>query len=247
MVDSNIIALHEPLKSTGEHPQIATDIDVLQDGKQILKGINIAPSSSGITVILGPNGAGKSMLLKVLAGLIKPTGGTITPAPNDIGYVPQTPTVLNRTLRHNLIHALKYAKIPRNARPGRLAELLVQFRLADLSETQAQALSGGERHKLAIARAMARRPHILLFDEPTANLDPAATAEIEDLVIDLQAQGHIIIWVTHDIAQAKRIGDDVLFLQHGRLIDQRPRAAFFSNPHPVAADYIAGRLPKVLE
>ncbi|EAR52159.1 hypothetical protein OG2516_01944 [Oceanicola granulosus HTCC2516] len=214
-------------------------------GRALLDGLELTLFTGGITALLGPNGAGKSLLLRALAGLIPPDGGAIDLAPHTgaPALVFQKPVLLHRTVRANLAHALRLARVPRAARAGRLAELLVQARLSAQAQAQARALSGGEQQRLAIARALAARPRLLLLDEPTAHLDPASTAAVEALVRAAAHAGVKVLIVTHDRAQAARLADDVAFLAAGRITEHRPADDFFQRPESdEARAYLEGRL-----
>jgi len=222
-----------------------TDIRLSHEGRNLLDGVIAEISSNGITTLIGPNGAGKSLLLRVIMDLVKPTSGVVEfgdgfehPA-----LVFQRPILLRRSVRANLNHALKLAKVPKADRSGRLAELLVAADLTRLAENPARALSGGEQQRLSIVRALASNPSLLLLDEPTASLDPSATKAIEDLIRNTSAAGVKIILVTHNRAQAKRLADDVLFLHQGKIAEHTLAEKFFQTPQSDAAKgYLAGDL-----
>jgi tungstate transport system ATP-binding protein len=115
--------------------------------------------------------------------------------------------------------------------------------LADIADIPARKLSGGEQQSLTIARAWALNPEVLLLDEPTANLDPGATRRVEDLIRSFAGAGKKVIMATHNIAQARRLADEVLFLNHGRLLEHAPADRFMNGPSdPLAARSIAGEL-----
>lgn len=238
--------LHFPHGAPEQSPGIAANGLCLQrDGVTLLDDVSIALNRLGVTGLIGPNGAGKSVLLRVLTGLITPDNGqVITPA--DMGppaLVFQKPVLLRRTVKANLAHALRIAGVPRRDRMGRLAELLVSADLTGHAETQARALSGGEQQRLAFVRALAAQPKILLLDEPTASLDPAATAAFERLTRATSMQGVKVVFVTHDRAQAARICDDIVFLHKGRVTEHTPSKAFFEHPQSSAARrYLSGDL-----
>jgi tungstate transport system ATP-binding protein len=121
--------------------------------------------------------------------------------------------------------------------------MLERTGLAGLAGQPARSLSGGEQQRLALARAWATQPEMLFLDEPTASLDPAATSAVEDIVAQMHAAGTKIVMTTHDLAQARRIADEIVFLHRGRLLEQRPAAAFFAEPATrEAAAFIAGEL-----
>ena len=125
----------------------------------------------------------------------------------------------------------------------RILEILEYAGLADQAHQPARLLSGGEQQRLAMARALALDPQVLFMDEPTASLDPASTAAIEAIVTRVHERGTKIIFITHDLGQARRLADDVVFLNRGRLIEHSPAPRFFDDPGSGAArDYLEGRL-----
>jgi tungstate transport system ATP-binding protein len=202
-------------------------------------------------VILGPNGAGKSVLMRLLHGLLAPTSGSIrwgrlapAQARRRQGMVFQRPVMLRRSALANLRHTLAVRKTPRSQRGELAANALAMAGLETHARQPARTLSGGEQQRLAIARAWMLAPEVLLLDEPTANLDPTATAGIERLVEEVKAQGTRIIMTTHDIGQARRLGTEVLFLHQGRLLEHSAARAFFAGPATeAAARFIRGELP----
>jgi tungstate transport system ATP-binding protein len=156
---------------------------------------------------------------------------SIEPSLSDnLALVFQSPVVLRRSVKANLDHALKIYGVPKSERLGRIAELLVMADLTMLAEAPARALSGGEKQRLAMARALAARPKLLLLDEPTASLDPHSTAAIERLTRSAVATGVKVVMVTHDRGQAERMADDVLFLHRGRATEHTPAEQFFNTP-----------------
>lgn len=196
-------------------------------------------SARGPTMILGPNGAGKSLLLRLLHGLIRPTAGQIDTAASRQAMVFQRPILLRRTVAANIRYALRAAGQPRD----RGAALLTQAGLGAKARQPARSLSGGEQQRLAIVRALATAPEVLFLDEPTSSLDPAATQTIEALISTADGAGTKVIMVTHDPAQARRLGAEVVFLHHGRVQEHTPADQFFSAPQsPAARAYLAGGL-----
>jgi len=216
------------------------------DGTPVLDGLDLDLASHGCTAIMGPNGAGKSLLLKLLHGLIQPTAGHIawgTQAPQTVtarqALVFQKPVLLRRSVAANIEFVLKARGKPRH----RCAELLDHVGLLHKARHPARRLSGGEAQRLALARALATEPEVLLLDEATASLDPASVQAIETIVRDACARGIRVICVTHDIGQAKRLADDVVFLHGGRVAEHGPARDFFPEPQsPAARDYLNGRL-----
>jgi tungstate transport system ATP-binding protein len=218
-------------------------------GKRLIDGLDFRLFAGTKTVIMGPNGAGKSLALKLIQGLLTPLSGEIVrPASGQLAVhttalVFQRPTLLRRSVAANLDHALRVCNVAKPERRGRVDELLELGNLTDLRNQPARRLSGGEQQRLSVVRALAARPKLLLLDEPTASLDPAATAAIEALVNQAHGDGTKIVFVTHDAGQARRIGDEVVFLHKGRLCEQTPAEEFFEQPGSgEAAAYLAGRL-----
>ena len=190
----------------------------------------------------GPNGSGKTTLLKLAMGLVSPTSGMITLAPDlRRGFVFQRPIMLRRSAAGNIAFARAAAGMP--ADPGAVERLLELVGLAHVATRPARKLSGGEQQRIALARALAREPHILFLDEPTASLDPAATKRIEDVIAAIAASGVKIVMATHDLGQAKRLAGDVVFLVKGRLVEHVPGSSFFHQPTTEAARrFLAGDL-----
>ncbi len=222
-------------------------------GQRFLHDIDFTLKSGTRTVVLGPNGAGKSLTLRLLHGLLTPTMGSIRWR-GDVNADPdryrrhqamvfQRPVLLRRSARANIDHALKLRGVPRRDRGVRIDAALAQTGLSALAGRPARVLSGGEQQRLALARAWATTPQVLFLDEPTANLDPTATRAIETLINGFHAAGTKIIMTTHDLTQARRVADEVLFLHHGRLVEHQSADAFFDAPASDAARaFIAGEL-----
>jgi tungstate transport system ATP-binding protein len=153
----------------------------------------------------------------------------------------QRPVLLRRSAAANLRFVLRLRD--KASGRGRVLELLRQVGLDDQADQPARLLSGGEQQRLTLARALALEPDVLFLDEPTASLDPASTAAIETIVQGAHARGTKIVFVTHDLGQARRLADDVVFLNRGRLAEHSPADVFFDKPASEAArDYLAGRL-----
>jgi tungstate transport system ATP-binding protein len=219
-------------------------------GKHLIDGISFRTEVGPRTVVLGPNGAGKSLLLRLCHGLLQPSAGTITwagTAPKTArrcqAMVFQRPVLLRRSTAANITYVLRLQGVPRRQRRVMMMEVLEQAGLLPLVARPARVLSGGEQQRLALARAWALKPQVLFLDEPTASLDPAATQAVEAFLDHIHGIGTKIIMTTHDLGQARRLADEVLFLHHGRLFEHAPAAAFFSNPQSKEATaFLEGKL-----
>ncbi len=231
-------------------PLIASDVGYLANGQRLIDRVSFTLRPGPCTMILGPNGAGKSLLLRLCHGLIEPSHGSITwrgqspaRAHRWLAMAFQKPVLLRRSAAANLDYALAVKGVPRRSRRPRVAEALEHAGLAHLANRPARVLSSGEQQRLAIARAWVTQPKVLLLDEPTANLDPIATHAIEMLIQAIHSAGTCIIMSTHDLAQARRLSDEVLFLHKGRLLEHTPAEEFFECPRTEqAAAFIAGEL-----
>ena len=231
-------------------PLVVQDLCYEVGGKRLLDNISFRTDAGPRTVVLGPNGAGKSLLLRLCHGLLQPSAGTIAWA----GAAPavarrcqamvfQRPVLLRRSTAANMTYVLRLQGLPRRQRRAVMTEMLEQAGLLSLATRPARVLSGGEQQRLALARAWALQPQVLFLDEPTASLDPAATRAVEALLEHIHHTGTKIIMTTHDLGQAHRLADDVLFLHHGRLVEYAPAPAFFRNPQSKeAAAFLEGKL-----
>jgi tungstate transport system ATP-binding protein len=220
-------------------------------GRAILAGVDLVIDAGPRTVILGPNGAGKSVLMRVCHGLLAPTSGAVRWAhaerpgePRRQAMVFQRPVLLRRSVLGNLTFALAVAGVAHDEREGRAFAALSRVGLASFADRPARVLSGGEQQRLALARAWMLEPEVLFLDEPTANLDPGATREIESIVQSIHASGTKIVMITHNLGQARRLGDEVLFVDRGRIAERAPVERFFRLPATAEADaFLKGELP----
>lgn len=227
------------------------DVVFFAGGRRIIDGVSLTLEAGARTVIVGPNGAGKSVLLRLCHGLLQPTSGTIQwqapeqpGAPRRQAMVFQRPLLLRRSALANVDYALRVAHVPRRWREERAREALAKVGLDALARRPARILSGGQQQRLALARVWALRPELLFLDEPTASLDPGATHEIERVILALHAAGTKIVLVTHNLGQARRMGDEILFLHQGRALERGPADRFFLRPESQeAAQFLKGQLP----
>jgi tungstate transport system ATP-binding protein len=203
-------------------------------GRRLIDGLTLALEAGPRTVILGPNGAGKSLTLRLAHGLIAPSAGRVawqrTDAARRQALVFQRPVMLRRSAAANIDYALALRGIGGVERARRRDEVLERTGLAGLARRPARVLSVGEQQRLALARAWAIAPEVLFLDEPTASLDPAATRAVEEIVGAIHEAGTKIVMTTHDLGQARRLADEIVFLHRGRLVERAPAETFFDTP-----------------
>ena len=225
-------------------PVTLRGVGVVANQKTILRDISLEISRGTRTVILGNNGAGKSTLLRVLHGLVKPSSGTalnVTNRPlSDVqlrvhdAMLFQRPVMLRTTVFNNVLYAAQHTS-PANrsaeAEQRAVLEALRAVGLESIAARPARVLSGGEQQRIAFARALVRQPEVLYLDEPTASLDPRSARQIEDCVQRAASSGVTIVMTTHNLALAKRIAENIVFLCEGRITETTPASQFFSQPH----------------
>ena len=197
---------------------------------------------------MGPNGAGKSIFLKILNGILTPTSGCITwnnkkqfsDTINTQAFVFQKPILLRRSVIANLDYMDSVLGNKKKISKDRLLEIV---QLKKQKNQPARMLSLGEQQRLSLVRSLMLHPNLLLLDEPTANLDPASTKIIEDIIFNLKMMGIKIIFVTHNILQAKRIADEIIFLNEGKMVEHLNKQEFFSNSKSIEVqNYLNGIL-----
>ena len=218
--------------------------------RDIIPSLTLELEAGPSTIILGANGAGKSVLMRLMHGLLTPTDGKISWSGDDPrrhqAMVFQRPVMLRRSALANVMYALKLANIAASEREAQALAALDEVGLRHLAQRPARVLSGGEQQRLALARAWALHPEVLFLDEPTANLDPAAAREIETVIKAFDAAGTKIVMATHNLGQARRLGDEVIYLQAGRVVERAPIEQFFARPATAdAAAFMKGELPWV--
>ncbi|MEO1638127.1 MAG: ATP-binding cassette domain-containing protein [Pseudomonadota bacterium] len=230
-------------------PLSLSEVVVKRRGQVLLGPLDLSLGAEGITIIMGPNGAGKTKLLRAVHGVERIAAGVIQwQVPTDQAqvqqaFVFQAPIMLRRTVAENLIYPLRLAGVARKGALARAQDWADKVGLGDAMRRSAPNLSGGEKQKLALARALISGPQVLFLDEPCANLDGRATREIEAILQDAKAGGTRIIMATHDIGQARRLADDVVFLMHGKVIEQGAAEPFFDAPQtPQARALLKGEI-----
>jgi len=231
-------------------PLTFQDVSFEIGGIRLIKDLNCTLEAGPRTMILGANGAGKSLFLRLCHGLIRPTTGRVLwqgakgrdPADAQ-AMVFQRPVMLRRSVAANVDYALKLRGMAAAERRAAVEDALGHTGLRRLADNPARVLSVGEQQKLALARAWALQPEVLFLDEPTASLDPAATHAVEQIINAIDAAGTRIVMTTHDLGQARRLGDEVMFLNRGRLLEKTPAERFFSEPeNDLAQAFLKGEL-----
>jgi tungstate transport system ATP-binding protein len=203
-------------------PLTLTDVSVRKRGKRIIGPVTYTLGQGAPTVVIGPNGSGKTTLLRVMHGIERINAGQVTwahDAPDQQAFVFQSPIVLRRTVAENLAYPLRLAGVDKAKITTRVTTWMARIGLDAFANTAATRLSGGERQKLAIARALIRKPQVLFLDEPCANLDGHTTREIEALLSETAAAGTRLIMATHDMGQARRLAGDVIFMLNGEIFE----------------------------
>ena len=211
------------------------NVSLKLDNNFSFKKLSFEINTNDISVFIGANGAGKTSCIKLLTGLIKPHSGEVLFSKNKnilnlIGYVPQKIILLRRSVENNLLHTLSISNYPTNKKKQRIKEILKFAKLEHLAKQSARNLSIGQQQLISIMRALVIKPSVLFLDEPCANLDPKITQIIENLIKIVSKSGVKIIIVTHDLFQAKRLANDILFFQNGKIIEHTETKSFFKNP-----------------
>lgn len=201
-------------------PLTLQQVLVRRRGKVVLGPVDLTINDGGPLVVLGPNGSGKTTLLRVMHGIERTNGGDVVWAddlPDQHAFVFQTPITLRRSVAENLAYPLQLLRQPKAQIAKAVDHWLQRIGLDDIASSRASRLSGGERQKLALARALIREPRVLFLDEPSANLDGHATREIEAILQEAAANGTRIIMATHDMGQARRVAQQVVFMLNGQV------------------------------
>jgi tungstate transport system ATP-binding protein len=231
------------------------DVSQAYGGRPVLHLDRLDIPAGEVLGLVGPTGAGKSTLLRLLAGLERPAGGRLRfgeyrldegdlplEARRRLTLVFQRPLLLAGTVAANVAYGLRLRGVARPA--PRIAAVLGRLGLAALAARSARALSGGEAQLTALARGLVLEPEVLLLDEPTAHLDPARVALVEEVVGEAnRRRGATVVWATHNLFQARRVADRMAFLLEGRLVETAPVAEFFTAPRdPRTAAFVQGEM-----
>ena len=222
----------------------------------VLKGIDEHIEKGEVVVVIGPSGSGKSTFLRCLNLLEEPTSGKIIFEDNDItdkkvdinkirekmGMVFQQFNLFpHKTVLENLtIAPIKVKGISKAEAEKKAFELLERVGLTDKAKAYPSSLSGGQKQRIAIARALAMEPDVMLFDEPTSALDPEMVGEVLNVMKDLAKEGMTMVVVTHEMGFAREVGDRILFMDNGNIVEQGTPDEIFSNPkNPRTIDFLS--------
>jgi tungstate transport system ATP-binding protein len=220
------------------------------NGENLLGPVDLVSERGDITTVLGQNGAGKSLFLALCHGTIPLSAGQITwdgaPARTTRrtrGFMFQNSPVLRRSVADNVAFPLLTHKLAATTRRDMVDRTLARVRLSEKARVPAAALSGGEGQRMALARALVTDPKVIFLDEPSASLDPASTKELELILAEITKRGVKLFIATHDLAQARRLADEVIFLHCGKVVEHGPAQIFFDGPQTLAArNYLEGIL-----
>ena len=209
------------------------DIIVKSNGRVILNIPHAIIPADRITACIGPNGAGKTTFLKLLDGLIKPDSGTVS-----YSFKTKTALVLHHTpmIKASAATNIRMIRdVDSSITESDIAQVMEEIGLSKLAQSPAHKLSAGERQKLCLGRAILQKPNLVLLDEPTANLDPNTTEQVEELIRQFDRQDADVIFSSHQLAQVQRLAQYIIFIDHGEIKEKGPVGPFFANPKTKAA------------
>lgn len=221
---------------------------LIRDGKAVVSAADITVSSGAITGLIGANGSGKTSLVMMLAGLARPYQGGVYLTDHNghaasrkyIGLMMQKPVIMRRSVYRNCEYILSALDVPAAAREDRIMTGLTMMELDQYAKQDARTLSSGEQQRLALARVLMAEPGVLLCDEATSNLDPKSTRMIENMIMEKAASGLPVLWVTHNLAQLRRMAGKVVFMHQGAILANQDIDQFFHAPScHEASEYLA--------
>jgi lipopolysaccharide export system ATP-binding protein len=225
------------------HELRADSIQKSYGGRRVVNEVSISIRGGEIVGLLGPNGAGKTTSFYMCVGLVSPDRGTITldgtnitdepmyrRAQLGLGYLPQEASVFRKlTVRENILAILETVALDPKRREERVNELLTELGVAHVAQSVASALSGGERRRVEIARALARAPHFMLLDEPFAGIDPLAIKDIQSIVVKLRSKGIGVLVTDHNVRETLGICDRAYILIDGKILEEGTPAQIASS------------------
>ncbi len=212
--------------------------------RTVVSGVDITARAGEIVGFLGPNGAGKTTTFYMIVGLVPATSGTVSLDGRDItrlrmherarlglGYLPQEPSTFRKlTVAENLLAIVEAIDVPKNKRRARVEEHLEELHLTHVATQKAYTLSGGERRRLEIARALVTRPKFLLLDEPFAAIDPISVSEVQKIVVGLRAKGIGVVITDHNVRETLKIVDRAYLIREGRVFKEGTSATLVNDP-----------------
>jgi len=251
MGDPVLDAMNDMVAERGEPDLVATGLVKIYGDRTVVNGMNVSCRCGEIVGLLGPNGAGKTTTFYMIVGLVKPDEGKVEFRGHDLtrlpvfmrarqglGYLAQEASIFRKlSVWNNVMAILETLKMSGHDRKVRCEELLSTFDLMKVAKQPAYTLSGGERRKLEIARALVRRPSILMLDEPFAGVDPLAVSDIQDIVRRLRDQGLGIIITDHNVRETLSVVDRAYLVYNGRLLKEGTSNELVNDPE-VRAKYL---------
>ena len=251
MGDPVLDAMNEMVAEQDEPDLVATGLVKIYGDRTVVNGMNVNCRCGEIVGLLGPNGAGKTTTFYMIVGLVKPNEGKVAFRGQDftkmpvfmrarrgLGYLAQEPSIFRKlSVWSNVMAILETLRMSGRDRKARCEELLTTFDLMKVAKQPAYTLSGGERRKLEIARALVRKPSILMLDEPFAGVDPLAVSDIQDVVRRLRDQGLGIIITDHNVRETLSVVDRAYLVYNGRLLREGTSSELVNDPD-VRAKYL---------
>jgi lipopolysaccharide export system ATP-binding protein len=221
----------------------ARDLVKIYDGRSVVDGVSVTIEHHSIVGLLGRNGAGKTTTFRMIMGMITPNAGVVTFDGNDIttlpmfrrarlgiGYLSQEPSIFQRlSVRDNLNAILETMAITRQQRNQRADELIGRFGLTEVANSQGRFLSGGERRKLEIARAMVTEPSLILLDEPFSGVDPITVQDLQNDIRELVATGVSILITDHNVERTLEVVNKAYIIDHGKVLAEGTPAQIIQN------------------
>ena len=224
---------------------ILKDLVIPFGGNSGLEGISLTADRGGVVAILGPSGSGKTTLLRAVAGLSPTTAGEIIVADQDVTELPperrrvvylhQTPLLFpHLKVEDNIGFPMRLRRVPRTESNDRISQLLQQFQITDLAGRYPAGLSGGQKHRVALARAVAADPQVLLLDEPLTGLDPGLRNDMVEVLESLRGGSAAVLLVTHDLDDAGRLADKAIVILDRKIAQSGPPATVYGQPDTLA-------------
>ena len=217
-----------------------------------LHQLSLKMQGGKIIVLLGVNGAGKTTLMRVMSGLEQPDTGQLQFNGERIDakhlrkiatLVFQKSAMFSSSVYDNLAYGLRIRKVPKEQIKAKVADSLQAVRLSGFERRKARKTSGGEQQRISLARAFLLEPNVLLLDEPTANLDPNSAVIIEKAILSQKNGNRIIVMATHNLSQARRMGDEIVHLYNGEIVEASSPSDFFQNPKSeISRKFVNGEL-----